>query len=188
MLKTLSKTDFEKFLQTIDSDEDRAAEKYLRLHSSLESFFEWRDCENTEDLTDIVFDRVTKKIVEGEIVENIEAFCVSIAKFVVLEHKRKSLRNVELDEVTDTENFAENFETEDLKRRNLECLRKCLAQLPEKKRKLLVDYYDTEETTIISKRKSLAEKLELNLNSLRIRVSRLREKLERCTKDCCERK
>ncbi|HMS39438.1 MAG TPA: hypothetical protein PKE69_04375 [Pyrinomonadaceae bacterium] len=188
MLKNLSKTDFEQFLQTLDSDEDAAAEKYLRLRLSLESFFEWRDCENTEELTDIVFDRVTKKIVEGETVENIEAFCISIAKFVVLEHKRKSLRNAELDEVSDTENFAENFEAEDLKRRNLECLRKCLAQLPEKKRKLLVDYYDTEESTMISKRKSLAEKLELNLNSLRIRISRLREKLERCTKDCCERK
>ncbi len=185
MLKTLSKTDFEQFLQTIDSDEDTAAEKYLRLRSGLESFFEWRDCKNIEELTDIVFDRVTKKIVEGEKVENIEAFSVSIAKFVVLEHKRKSARNADFDEVSDNTNLAENFETEDLKRQNIECLRKCLAGLPEKKRKLLVDYYDTDEATMISKRKSLAEKLELNLNSLRIRVSRLREKLERCTKDCC---
>jgi DNA-directed RNA polymerase specialized sigma24 family protein len=186
MLENLTKFDFEQFLQTLDYDKDTAAEKYLRLRSSLESFFEWRDCENTEELTDIVFDRVVKKIVSGEKVENIEAFSVSIAKFVVLEHKRKSQRNAELDEVSDTENFAENFETEDLKRRNLECLRKCLAKLPDKKRRLLVDYYDTEENTMISKRKSLAKKMELNLNSLRIRVSRLREKLERCTKDCCD--
>ena len=185
MLDSLSKTNFEQFLQTLDSDQDAAAEKYLRLRSSLESFFEWRDCENTEDLTDIVFDRVTKKIIEGEIIENIEAFCISIAKFIVLEHKRKIARNTDLNEVSDTENFAETFESEDLKKRNLECLRKCLSKLPDKKRKLLVDYYDTEEATMIPKRKSLAEKLDLNLNSLRIRVSRLRSKLEQCTKDCC---
>lgn len=188
MLENLTKFNFEQFLQTLDSDTDKAAEKYLRLRSSLESFFEWRDCENTEELTDIVFDRVAKKIIGGERVENIEAFSVSIAKFVVLEHKRKSLRNAELDEVSDTENFAENFEAEDLKRRNIECLRKCLAKLPDKNRELLVAYYDTEEHAMISKRKSLAEKLEINLNSLRIRVSRLREKLERCMTGCCERK
>lgn len=185
MLDGLSKTTFQQFLQTLDSDEDKAAAKYLELRSGLESFFEWRDCENTEELTDIVFDRVTKKIVEGEIIENVEAFCVSIAKFVVMEYKRKSLRNIELEEVAETENFAEKIEAEDLRKRNLECLRKCLAQFPDKKRKLLVDYYDTEESTMIPKRKSLAEKLELNLNSLRIRVSRLKAKLERCTKDCC---
>lgn len=185
MLNTLSKMDFEQFLQTLDADEDTAAEKYLRLRAGLESFFEWRDCDNIEELTDIVFDRVTKKIIEGEIIENIDAFCVSIAKFVVLEYKRKSLRRLELEVVRETENFVEKIETEDLQRRNLECLRKCLAQLPENKCKLLIEYFDTEEATMIPKRKSLADKLQLNLNSLRIRVSRLKSKLEQCTKDCC---
>jgi DNA-directed RNA polymerase specialized sigma24 family protein len=185
MSGNLSKTDFERFLQTLDSNEKKAAEKYLALRSNLESFFEWRDCENTEELTDIVFDRVIKKIIEGEFIENITAFSISIAKFVVMEYKRKSLRNVDLDEVSDTVNFGESFEREDLKARKLNCLKKCLAQLSDKKRELLIEYYDTEESTMITKRKSLAEKLELNLNSLRIRISRLRSKLEECTKDCC---
>jgi len=185
MLDGLSKNNFERFLQTLDSDKDKAAEKYLRMRSGLESFFEWRDCENTEELTDIVLDRIIKKIIAGETIENIEAFSVSIAKFVVLEHKRKAARNTDLVEISGTENFAETFESEDLKKRNLECLRKCLAKLPDKKRRLLIEYFDTEETTMIPKRKTLAEKLELNLNSLRIRVSRLKSKLERCTKDCC---
>lgn len=180
-----AKSDLEQFLQTLDLNKDLAAEKYLRLRSGLESFFEWRDCESTEELTDIVFDRVIKKIAEGEVVENIEAFSVSIAKFVVMEYKRKSLRNVELDELSETESFVDRYESEELKKRDLECLRTCLAKLPEAKRKLLVEYYNTDEATMILKRKRLADRLELNLNSLRIRVSRLRSKLERCTKDCC---
>lgn len=185
MLKSVSKNDFEQFLQRLDSNREKAAAKYIELRSSLESFFEWRDCDNTEELTDIVFDRLTKKIIEGEKIENIEAFSVSIAKFVVMEYKRKSLRHIDLEEIEETINLAENFESDDFKKRKLECLKKCLTNLPEKKRQLLIEYYDTEEATMIPKRKSLAEKLELNLNSLRIRVSRLRSKLEKCTKDCC---
>jgi DNA-directed RNA polymerase specialized sigma24 family protein len=187
MLDGVSKDDFEHFLLTLDSDKDNAAEKFLRLRAGIESFFEWRDCENIEELTDIVFDRVVRKIVAGEEVENIEAFSVSIARFVVLEHKRKSVRMTELNEIEDRESFADRIENDDLKRRNIDCLRKCLGKLPEKKRRLLLEYFDTEETTMITKRRGLAEKLELSLNSLRIRVSRLKSKLERCTKDCCEK-
>ncbi len=184
MLDDPSNTDLERLLQAFDPDKERAAEKYLQLRYSLESFFEWRDCENTEELTDIVFDRVTKKIFNHEVIENIEAFSITIAKFVVMEHKRKALRNVDLVDILDPESFTENFESEELKLLDLDCLRKCLAKLPETKRKLLVEYFDAEEATMIPKRKILAEQLNLTINSLRIRVSRLKSKLERCTKDC----
>lgn len=188
MIKTLSKSDFETFLQTLDSNRDKAGEKYLELRAGLESFFEWRDCENVEELTDIVFDRLAKKIIEGEKIENIKAYSVSIAKFVVMEYKRKSLRNVELDESFAKSNLEKDFEANDLKKKKLECLRKCLIKLPEKKRKMLIEYYNTEEFTMIAKRKELAEKLQLNLNSLRIQVSRMKSVLEKCTKECCGKK
>jgi RNA polymerase sigma factor (sigma-70 family) len=190
MLKDLSATDFDKFLKTLDTNRDRAAEKYLALRERLERFFEWRACENTEELTDIVFDRVAKKIIAGEKIENAEAYCVSVAKFVLMENRREVLRNEELDEnskeissVSD-ENDSEN--EDEIKSKQFKCLDECLAKLTEDKRKLIVGYFDTDEKTMILTRKHLAEKVGLNLNSLRIRVSRLKTKLEKCTKDCCE--
>lgn len=185
MLDGVSKADFEGFLRTLDSDEDSAAEKFLRLRAGIESFFEWRDCDDVENLTDIVFDRVIKKFAGGEEIANIEAFSISIAKFVLLEYKRKSTRLTELRDVQGREDFAAKLESDDLKRRNIECLRKCLGKLPETKRRLLIEYFNTEERTMMTARRKLAERLELSLNSLRIRVSRLKSKLERCTKDCC---
>ena len=181
MLKELSKTDFEQFLQTLDRDREQAAEKYIALRARLEKFFEWRDCENTEELSDIVFDRVIKKIIEGEKIENAEAYSVSVAKFVLLENRRESLRKEELNEHS-PEHFSEEDELKDQK---FACLNKCLAEFPVEKRNLLIEYFDTDEATMIEKRKHLAEKSGFNLNTLRIRISRLKTKLEKCTKECC---
>lgn len=187
MLKSLSKIDFEQFLQMLDEDRELAAEKYIALRSRLEKFFEWRNCENTEELTDIVFDRVLKKISEGEIIENADAYSISIAKFVLMENRRNVLKNEEFDENSrefTAEKEPENEEKDDKK---FKCLNGCLAELPEDKRKLLVGYFETDKKTMISARKSLAEKVGLNLNSLRIRISRLKTKLEKCVKKCCDK-
>ncbi len=188
MLKGLSTIDFNQFLNTLDENREQAAGKYIALRERLEKFFEWRDCENTEELTDIVFDRAVKKIIEGEKIKNAEAFCVSIAKFVLLENRREVLRNRELDENSRETSFDFDVEDEDeLRDKQFKCLDECLAKFPADKRKLIVNYFDTDEQTMIPTRKRLAEKLGVTLNSLRIRISRLKSKLEKCTKECCEK-
>lgn len=190
MLGSLSKIDFESFLNTLDQDQQQAAEKYIALRERLENFFTWRNCENVEELTDIVFDRVVKKITGGENIKNVEAFSVSIAKFVLLENRREILRTTELNENLPqiiSENNHNNFLDEnETKREKLRCLDECMAKLSAEKRKLLIRYFEAEEETMIPARKRLAEKMKISLNSLRIRVSRLKSKLEKCTKDCCE--
>ncbi|NNE66058.1 MAG: hypothetical protein HKN33_05775 [Pyrinomonadaceae bacterium] len=191
MFKSSTSEDFEQFLKTLDKDIDQAGEKYVALRQRLEKFFEWRDCENTEELIDIVFDRVTKKITEGEKVQNAEAFCVSVAKFVLLENRRKAFRSRELDEnskeVSAASDSAEPGEEDERGDTRLRCLEECLAKLPDDKRRLIISYFSTEEKTMISARRKLAQEIGTNLNSLRIRVSRLKSKLERCTKECCEK-
>lgn len=191
MLDSLSKTEFAQFLLTLDQNQEQAAEKYVALRSRLEKFFEWRDCENTEELTDIVFDRVIKKITEGEKIENAEAFCVSVAKFVLLENRREVLQNKEFDENSRKSAFDmdhyESSEIDELRHKQFKCLDECLAKLPDDKRKLIIEYFDTDEKTLIPKRQRLAKKVGINLNSLRIRVSRLKTKLENCTRECCEK-
>ncbi len=153
MLKNLSTKEFEQFLKTLDVDREQAAEKYITLRERLERFFEWRDCEKAEELTDIVFDRVSRKITAGEKIENAEAFCVSVAKFVLLEHRREVLQNVELDENSIeivSPNALDNSNSDDeIKEKRLKCLDKCLAEFPADKRELLINYFDTDEATMI---------------------------------------
>ncbi|MEZ5344174.1 MAG: hypothetical protein R2681_01345 [Pyrinomonadaceae bacterium] len=188
MLGSLTASDFELFLNALDPDRDQAAAKYIALRERLEKFFEWRSCENTEELTDTVFDRAARKIIEGEDVKNAEAFCVAIAKFVVLENRREVLRSTELDETSkkfQPDDDPDSDQEIELKDKRHKCLDKCLAELPADKRSLIVDYFDTDEETMIAGRKRLAEKIGTNLNTLRIRISRLKTKLESCVKKCC---
>lgn len=191
MLNSLSASDFEQFLGALDLDRNQAAEKYLALRARLEKFFEWRGCDNTEDLTDIVFDRVTKKIIGGEEIKNAEAYCVSVAKFVLLENRREILRNRELDENKRESGLRENDATAEegeFEEKQFKCLEECLAKLSSDKRELIISYFDTvDEETLIPARQSLAEKMGINLNSLRIRISRLKSKLEMCTRECCDK-
>ena len=187
MLTNLSKNDFEKLLATLDKNREQAAGKYLALREKLERFFEWRGFDNTEELTDTVFDRMVKKISAGEIVENAEAYGLAVAKFVLLEAQRENFKTTELEENSGKTILAEN-DFDKLKQMRLKCLDKCLHELPEEKRRLLIDYFDTDEKTLIPKRKSIAENIGVNLNTLRIRISRLKSKVEKCMKKCCGEK
>ncbi|MFZ1700202.1 MAG: hypothetical protein WBO10_10105 [Pyrinomonadaceae bacterium] len=188
MPKRSNEKGFSSFLKTLDGDDQTAAEKYLVLREKLERFFEWRGCENVEGLTDIVFDRTIKKIIDGEVIENADAYCGSVAKFVLLENRREIMRHEEFDEnsrETNSAGIEHASVEEDEKDKRFECLDRCLAEFPVDNRELLIRYFDTDEKTMIRSRKRLADELGTNLNSLRIRVSRLKSKLGRCTKDCC---
>ncbi|MEN3332706.1 MAG: hypothetical protein V7641_2071 [Blastocatellia bacterium] len=62
--------------------------------------------------------------------------------------------------------------------RRLNWLAGCLSQLPAESRALILDYYQGERGERIRHRKQMAERLGIPQNALRIRVHRIRERLE----------
>ena len=92
MAEMLTQTGFDKLLATLDADREQAGAKYESLRRRLIRFFEWRKCETAAELTDIVFDRVIKKIAEGEQIQNIGAYSATVAQFVFKEDWRKRER------------------------------------------------------------------------------------------------
>ena len=66
----------------------------------------------------------------------------------------------------------------------LDCLEHCLQGLPPKDRDLIGGYYQGETSVKIHNRRSLAAKLGVPLNALRIRALRIRERLEACVEGC----
>jgi DNA-directed RNA polymerase specialized sigma24 family protein len=185
----LTQTGFDKFLALLDDDREQAGAKYERLRVRLVKYFEWRNSETPEELTDAVFDRITKKITAGEQIRNINAYSLTVAGFVFKEDLRSRPRLFQsIEDGTGMENLIvansprELGETVDLR---LDCLDKCLSEFPDEHRRLVTAYYDTDERTMIAMRKALADAAGISLNTLRIRVCRLKAKLEDCTKDCC---
>jgi DNA-directed RNA polymerase specialized sigma24 family protein len=190
MNETFSQSSFDIFLSLLDADREQAGAKYESLRQRLIKLFEWRNCEMPEELVDVVFDRILKKISEGEQIQNVTAFASTIAQFVFKEYLRSNERQNQLiEEAPEVQNLkAKETETEDEfteKRRS--CFEKCLAEFDAESRKFIIAYYTTDEKTMIAARKKLAEELNSNLNTIRIKACRLKAKLEDCTKKCCEK-
>lgn len=183
----LTQSGFDKLLTMLDENREQAGTKYELLRARLIKFFEWRNCETPEELTDIVFDRIAKKITEGEQIQNINAYAAATANFVYKESLNNINRRTQsIDETPELEDLiqATNDTENEIDDTQVNCLRKCLAAFSDENRRLIVAYYDTDERTMIPARKRLADSLAISLNTLRIRVCRLKAKLEECVWAC----
>jgi DNA-directed RNA polymerase specialized sigma24 family protein len=185
----LTQTGFDKLLALLDADREHAGAKYESLRVRLIKLFEWRNCETPEELADTAFDRVMRKIEAGERIQNVEAYAVTVAQFVVKEDGRSHARlarsiedNPRIEELLVADVPVPPDEMDEAR---LTCLDRCLAQFPDGQRRLITAYYDTDERTMIEARKRLAASEGISPNSLRIRVCRLKAKLEECARDCC---
>lgn len=179
-----AQTSFDTLLALLDADREAAGAKYEELRQRLTRFFDWRGCETSDELTDICLERVVRKVTDGEVINNVSAYAATIAQFVYKESLRSKSR---LTDSLDAENAPEIAATvtaveED---ERMSCLETCLNEFRIDDRKLIVSYYDTDEKTMIASRKRLADSLAVSMNTLRIKVCRLKTKLEKCTKDCC---
>jgi len=186
---SFSQTDFDKLLALLDAgDPAEAGVKYESLRARLIKFFDWRNCESAEELADTVFDRFLRKLSEGAEIQNINAYSATIAKFVFKEKLRNpAFWSESLEENPNVQNFAEKVDREEDEAENLrfDCLDRCLSEIDPETRRLLIAYHDTDERTMIGTRKRLADTLTISLNTLRIRVCRLKSKLENCVRNCC---
>ncbi len=66
-------------LAALDPHPDRALQRYLHLYQKLLRFFEWRGCSYPEEATDTTLDRVNRKIDQGTVVSNMNAFIAGVA-------------------------------------------------------------------------------------------------------------
>src|SRR5512147_2505802 len=82
---TLTQEAFDQLLAALGEDRERAGETYLEIRSNLVRFFEWRGCPLPEDHADETFNRVAKRILEGEEILNPMSYCLGVARMLLLE-------------------------------------------------------------------------------------------------------
>jgi hypothetical protein len=177
---------FERFFRRFDSDETIAGEKYESLRRRLVKFFECNRCGAPEDLADQVFDRLAAKP-EAEIMRDVVGYAIGVARLVSKESYKRMRREVHgedlpggqgsLPEIRDSS--TELVERLDHEKR-ISYLRKCLAKLRDSDRGLAIQYYGAEDEKQKYHRQKLAEKSELTMDALRVRMNRIRERLEQC--------
>ncbi len=178
----ITRKSFQKLLKWLDSDEEKAVEKYGHIYSALVKIFYSYGFQNAEDLTDETIDRVIAQIetleknFEGEKIK----YFMGVARLVKLENFRKKENFIELTDQTDVSE-ATDFVEEDTSEENLEDLKKCLKKLNIKDRRIVLGYYNvTQNAKKKDVHKNLAKKSSLTLNNLRVQVFRLKQKITDC--------
>lgn len=171
---------FEALLKFLDPDDrEHAGELYETSRRRLVRLFRWRGVGIPEDLADETINRAARRIAEGvKVTEPYSYFC-GIAYRVYQE----VLRREKKEKPPDVDEWPPRppDEEEDVDER-LECLRRCLDRLPEDQRILVLRYHQDEDH--IRSRQELSRDLGIPMNALRIRVHRVRKKLEDCVRDC----
>lgn len=125
-------------------------------------------------MTDETINRVILKI-EAETIENKLAYIYGVAKFVYLESLRKEKNHLNIDEITIAEKSSKLSD---------DCLEKCLNELSNENRELILDYYSEEKQAKIKLHDQLAEKLNLTKTALRMKIVRIKQKLKICLEEC----
>jgi DNA-directed RNA polymerase specialized sigma24 family protein len=178
---------FDILLAQLDPDRERAGELYETIRRKLVRLFEWRGCASPEDLADETINRVARRLAEGVELRSNDPygyFC-GVAHLVYKEVLRRASR--EQRALAGGDWPPTTLEEEEPSDHRLECLRRCLAELPPDQRDLVLRYYQGKSArgeSNIRNRQQLASEAGIPMNALRIRVHRVRRKLESCVHAC----
>ena len=170
---------FDKLLDWLHPDRDKAGEKYNQIQFRLIRIFACQGCCEPEDLADQTLDVVMKKI--DWLIENYEGdpalYFYGVAKKKHLEQlRRKPVPILPLPKPP-----PEEIE------RAAECLDHCLEKLTAEDRQLVVRYHEESKGAKIRLRKQLAAELGISINALRIRVWHLHTNLRGCIDVCMQK-
>lgn len=185
----LTATAFALLLKRLDADENKAAAKYEELRLKLVKCFIWRGCAaaGADRLADETLDRLAAKLAQTVEVQNINAYAREVSRYVWLEFNRKHKEDAVGDSLPLIKDAPELSVESDTR---LSCLKSCLTEItPDiNDRRLILGYYDADENEKNKHhRKKLAEKLGLQVNTLKVKACRLRERLEKCINECVKK-
>jgi DNA-directed RNA polymerase specialized sigma24 family protein len=176
-LEEITQEEFDRLLAWLNPDRERAGEKYESIRKRLIKTFVCRGSNRAEELADKTINRVARKLLEIETsyIGDPAHYFVGVAAKIWLESiKREQVPAVGMPTAVTTNDDDPKYV----------CLERCLEQLTDEDRDLVLSYYQGEGQAKIEHRRALATRLGLGINALRIRACRIRSELqdqiERC--------
>jgi DNA-directed RNA polymerase specialized sigma24 family protein len=181
----LSREAFEALLAHLDPDRERAGERYEAIRHRLLRFFACRGASCPDELADEAIDRVGRKLAAGEVIRipDVGRYFLGVARNVLREAWDAEGRRRSAGLCPEAERVAPGPEPDTA---IADCLERCLEKLPPESRDLLLRYYSVDRSNKVAARRALAAGLGLGGAALRLRLHRLRAKLEGCIGLCLE--
>ena len=184
----LTRDGFERLLARLHPEREQAGETYERLRARLLKFFECRGCAAAEQAADETVNRVARRLEGGEVIraEDASPYFLGVARNVLREAWDRDRRRWSLQDPARPTRPSAPAPASDTPA--LECLLRCLQGMPAPTRELVLLYYEEDGSGQIEHRRRIADRLGLAPNALRIRLHRLRARLEQCVNACLEQK
>jgi len=170
------------FLDWLASGAPNRDQAYESARRRLVIFFAGRKCLDSESLADRTLDLAMRKLPDIPAEANPMAYLIGIAKNIYRDElraaqKAEAFRSAQASMTPQPQSEIESCHA---------CLEKCLAELSAEDRTLVLGYYSESKQAKIDKRKQLADRYGLSLNTLRNRVFRLNQRLALCVTSCLE--
>lgn len=190
---------FGALLERLHPERERAWIVYAGVRERLTRFFTDKNCQRAVECADETLDRAARRLAAGAelTVEDPYLYILGIAYNVLREYwKDAERRTVELEALPVTLHpsqdpaDARRAEEERAEReRRLDCLTHCLAEQTPEQRAFLAAYHTgASGAERIEARRRLAAELGIELNALRIRACRARDRIEKCLRACLARR
>ncbi|MDX2034432.1 MAG: hypothetical protein SF339_27400 [Blastocatellia bacterium] len=145
-------------------------------------YFQSRRCHLSEECADETLDRVARKLAEGEQVDRLLPYAYGVAKYVLLEYRRRPDR--EPVEIPPTLPALTDILNEALRRESLDCFKRCLQKLDPEEARLLLRYWVHDEKKNREARREQAEEHGVSSGALRLRIMRIRARFIACFEKC----
>jgi|ERR1044072_7181404 DNA-directed RNA polymerase specialized sigma24 family protein len=176
----LEQAQFDRLLSWLDNDREAAALRYEQIRRRLITIFAARGCRQPEDLADETIDRVARRVpdIANDYVGDPARYFFGVANNVHHEYLKRP-PEPELPTVS-----AENESDKEITH---QCLKRCLAKFSDAERQMILHYYSQQKKAKVDLHKQMAEEMEITINTLRLRVLRMKEKLQPCLARCLER-
>ena len=175
----LTREALDSLLDYLGPDRSAAGERYEEIRGRLIRLFGWRGCDHADELADETINRVADKIASGVEIRSDDPFryFCGVAHLVFKEILRRQKRErAALEEVRYLPPPPQPEEEDE----RLRWLRGCMEGLDQEQRVLILDYHRGDGSQRIRRRQAIAEQLGIPINALRIRVHRIRVRLEEC--------
>lgn len=178
----LTPENFERLLLCLNPNREKAGEEYLLLWQKMREYFAARGSIYADELADETISRLAKKIADGEVIRDIFRFSYGLSRLIWMESLRWPENSyLSFENAPDVSFVLRDFL---LIEEENSCYLHCIHQLTAEEKNLITAYWEHEETFHYEARKHLAENLGITSTALRIRISRIKKKLDSCLENC----
>jgi hypothetical protein len=163
---------FIKFLRRLQPDSPSTEHAYQATRLKLKKYFQWKRCNDPQDLADETIKRLVAKLKDkdddSDTIESPSGYLRTFAKHVYYESVRQNIKDEKIAKGLQEVELQFVDEQED-------CRKECLQKLAPQDRELIIAYYAGVALD------------HTNLNSLRVRIHRIKMKLKACYEECLKK-